>query len=305
MRIEHIKEFVVFCRYMNFTRAAKELFITQPSLSNHIAALEKELGFTLVDRGTEPKTLTPAGEVVLSRASDLLDDYNALIHELNLVTKDPEETLVLEHPICSSGAATELNLVLARFLSEKPSVTLRRTRYSTTPLWDVLSSGMADLGLIWQPTKGGLELDGRRFACIPVPGGSVSATMAWVHRDNPLFAKEELCAEDLNGQRLVLPSNPEYTVYSKQVLKALKRCGVKARAVYKAGDYLDVCATIKDDEILLSDACDTSSAMFAIASNRAFKPIRGDELSCVPCFVYAKGNPNPVLADFVSFLREA
>ncbi|MFQ9742846.1 MAG: LysR family transcriptional regulator [Slackia sp.] len=39
-----------FSRYLSFTDAAKELFIAQSTLSNHIAALESDVGFSLIDR---------------------------------------------------------------------------------------------------------------------------------------------------------------------------------------------------------------------------------------------------------------
>ena len=50
MRTEYLREFVVFSRYLSFTDAAKELFIAQSTLSTHIAALESDVGFSLIDR---------------------------------------------------------------------------------------------------------------------------------------------------------------------------------------------------------------------------------------------------------------
>lgn len=50
MKTEYLREFAVFSRYLSFTDAAKELFIAQSTLSTHIAALESDVGFSLIDR---------------------------------------------------------------------------------------------------------------------------------------------------------------------------------------------------------------------------------------------------------------
>lgn len=62
MDIEYLREFVTFSRLMNFSRAAKQLHISQPTLSNHIAAIEAEVGSVLVGRST-PLRLTQSGRV--------------------------------------------------------------------------------------------------------------------------------------------------------------------------------------------------------------------------------------------------
>ena len=62
MQIETLKEFVIFTRYSNFTKAAEALNMTQSNLSKHMQQLEQELGFTLnrpqqetiIDSGRQP-----------------------------------------------------------------------------------------------------------------------------------------------------------------------------------------------------------------------------------------------------------
>ena len=50
MKTEHLREFAVLAQHLNFTIAAKELFIAQSTLSAHVAQLEEELGFALLER---------------------------------------------------------------------------------------------------------------------------------------------------------------------------------------------------------------------------------------------------------------
>ena len=48
----------------NFTKVAKDLYISQPSLSTAISKLENDLGFRIFDRSTHPCSLTPQGRII-------------------------------------------------------------------------------------------------------------------------------------------------------------------------------------------------------------------------------------------------
>ncbi len=60
----------------SFSLAAEHCFVTQPSLSMQVKALEEELGVVLLDRSKKPVIPTEAGEVVLERARETLRAYN-------------------------------------------------------------------------------------------------------------------------------------------------------------------------------------------------------------------------------------
>ena len=60
----------------SFSLAAEHCFVTQPSLSMQVKALEEELGVVLLDRSKKPVIPTEAGEVVLERARETLRAYD-------------------------------------------------------------------------------------------------------------------------------------------------------------------------------------------------------------------------------------
>ena len=60
----------------SFSLAAEHCFVTQPSLSMQVKALEEELGVVLLDRSKKPVIPTEAGDVVLERARETLRAYN-------------------------------------------------------------------------------------------------------------------------------------------------------------------------------------------------------------------------------------
>ena len=67
----NLEYFLVAAEELSFTKAARRLFISQQSLSSHIANMEKELDIALFHR-TSPLTLTYAGQVLKERARQML-----------------------------------------------------------------------------------------------------------------------------------------------------------------------------------------------------------------------------------------
>ncbi|MEI9899491.1 MAG: LysR family transcriptional regulator [Hyphomicrobium sp.] len=74
--IRHLRYFCTLAETLHFGRAAMRLNLSQPPLSRQIAALEKELGVTLVNRGTRTVALTNAGKRFHVDAEAILASLN-------------------------------------------------------------------------------------------------------------------------------------------------------------------------------------------------------------------------------------
>ena len=81
MNLLNLEYFLVAAEELNFTKAAKRLYITQQSLSNHIAKLESYFGADLFDR-TPPMTLTNAGLCLVRHAKRLMQSTDELEREM-------------------------------------------------------------------------------------------------------------------------------------------------------------------------------------------------------------------------------
>ncbi|MFE5672729.1 LysR family transcriptional regulator [Agromyces sp. NPDC056523] len=146
MNFEQLRSFVEVARFGNFTRAAEELYLAQPSLSRQIAALEQSLGAELFHRARGGSTLTVAGEALLPLARRMLADAESVRREL-------AELAGLERGRVRLGATPTLCIslvaeVLSVFHAEHPAIELHLSEQGSRALLDELGSGELDLALI-------------------------------------------------------------------------------------------------------------------------------------------------------------
>jgi LysR family transcriptional regulator, benzoate and cis,cis-muconate-responsive activator of ben and cat genes len=82
--LRELRYFVGVAEELSFTRAARRLHVSQPSLSVTMRQLEGRLGVTLLDRTTRRVALTPAGETLLAHARRVLEASSSLERALRV-----------------------------------------------------------------------------------------------------------------------------------------------------------------------------------------------------------------------------
>lgn len=99
LELRHLRAFVAVADDLNFGRAAARLFVSQSTLSRHVASLERTLGCVLLRRSTQHVALTPAGECLLERARSILGDVDEAVRETRAVGGElAARILRLGHP---------------------------------------------------------------------------------------------------------------------------------------------------------------------------------------------------------------
>ena len=90
MDMQQLRIFLSISRTLNFTRTAEEFFMSQPTVSNRIRALEEELGTPLIKRSSHHVSLTEAGAEYVGYATRILETQAAA--ELRLQRLRPDTT---------------------------------------------------------------------------------------------------------------------------------------------------------------------------------------------------------------------
>ncbi|TQR46821.1 LysR family transcriptional regulator [Paenibacillus popilliae] len=134
----------------NFSRAAEKLHIAQPSLSQQLSKLEKEIGVLLFQRTTNSVELTHAGEIFVDRAQKMLDAMEQLKNEMADISQTKRGKVVIgTMPITGSHI---LPHVLPQFHERYPAIDLVLVEdTSTSNLERMTAQGKNDLCLLSLP----------------------------------------------------------------------------------------------------------------------------------------------------------
>lgn len=141
-----LKVFYSVATNLSFTKASKELFISQPAISKHIHELEVQYKTPLFDRTGGRIVLTTAGELLLSHTNNLLTAYRQLDFEMNLLTNNVCGELRL-------GASTTiaqyvLPPILSSFVTKFPDIRVSLLNGNSHDIEKALREGKITLGLV-------------------------------------------------------------------------------------------------------------------------------------------------------------
>jgi len=143
MNLRQLEAFAEVAEQQSFSKAAKGLFLSQPTISAHIASLEKELNAKLFSRNTRTVSLTEGGEILYQYAREML-------HLEQLVL----ETFQVEKPdnFCLRIAASTipsqylLPQILARYREKYPEEQVQLTEADSVKVVEAVGNRKADLG---------------------------------------------------------------------------------------------------------------------------------------------------------------
>lgn len=138
--------FISVARHLNFTRAAKEMNISQPAVSKNIHELELQAGRNLFERAGHRTTLTEAGQLFLVYAMRLTTVYETLNSELGLL----DGVLLGELRLGASTTLSHYILpeILADFHLSYPSISLKVLHGNSRRIEGLLQDKTIDLGVV-------------------------------------------------------------------------------------------------------------------------------------------------------------
>ncbi len=178
MDVDQLRAFVAVARAGRFTRAARRLGTTQPSLSRRVQQLEAQLSTKLVVRTPAGVVLTSAGERFLAHAERALASVDAGRTAIEELSGEPRGVVTLgSQPTIS---AYVLPALLARFHEHAPHVVLRLREGLADQIEERLASGELDLALMNLPVRR-LDLAAQKLwqedYLLAVPAGHRLATI--------------------------------------------------------------------------------------------------------------------------------
>ena len=231
MEMQQLRYVVAVARARNFSRAAEQCHVSQPSLSQQIQKLEDELGERLFDRTKREAKLTPHGEAFLRRAVRILEEVEAATREAS----DAKDLLrgTLTVGVLPTIAPYLLPAVLTEFTEKYPGLEIIVQEDTTARLLKQLLAYETDLALVSLPISDErLELQAllTEELLLALPPG------------HPLTRKRIVKVADLAGERLIVMK--EDHCLGDQVLRFCDRRAVNPQISFRSAQLETIQALV-------------------------------------------------------------
>lgn len=220
--------------HKNFTLAADNSYVTQPTLSMQIQKLERELEVEIFDRKTHPITITKIGEKIITQAKAILREASKL---QQLV--DEERGMMsgkFSIGIIPTVLPSLVPLFLKTFNKNNPEVSLRIMEMKTKDILSALKNGTLDYGISVTP------LEDSEIVEVPL---YYEPMVAYVTGNHDLFEKKVLKETDLISQDVILME--EGHCFRNNVLSICESTNLQERSVQiESGSFNALIKLVKD-----------------------------------------------------------
>ena len=146
INIRNAERIITILRSGNFTNAAKNLYISQPALSQAVRSIEESLGAPIFDRSTDPISLTEVGQLYLDALRQTQAIQARLHNSINQIINEEKGKLTLG--ISLQRGMQILPLVIPEFAERYPHVRIELVERGSASLEKMMHDGMCDIALI-------------------------------------------------------------------------------------------------------------------------------------------------------------
>lgn len=220
--------FVKVAETLNFSEAARSLFVTQSTLSQQVKQLEEEFGTALFERDSHSVSLTENGSRLLPLAQRTLQDARDCINQIKDLQEMVSGELIVGVTYSFCPMLTE---TVKSFIDAYPGVKLRIVSKSSEELMSMLRKREVDFVLAFKPNESYDDIESQilfddRLSVI-------------LRNDHPLAGRSSLRMEDLQRQKIALPA------------KGLQARNALDKSIDIVGQNLNICIELNEINILL------------------------------------------------------
>lgn len=290
MDVSHMREILVLAEHLNFTTAAAALYISQPTLTRHVNAVEEALGVKLFNRTNHVVELTRAGTVALKAFEKIAGNYDALLADI--ADMGDEEASDLRLGMVYYGTTAYFGYPLLEAFSKRhPSVRVSTITAQTTQVYKHLHHGTIDAALTITSEDYGNEVERVKVATIPL--------YAFMQTDHLLAERTSISVEELARQKLVLNSIPVSREH--HILKLFARHGISPADVVYLNHIDELLPTLaRTGGIFVG-----SMLLTAIPQqHHEFVQIEADDFTIDVALVHLRENTNPNIARLAACIPE-
>lgn len=284
-----IEYFLALARYLNFTEAAKNLYISQPSLSKQIASLERSIGVELFYRNKRDVRLTASGVVLLREIGGVIEIIESSIEKSKNTNLCDNITLVIG---CLDGIDSSKLLIpfIKKFREKYPTINIVLKKYSFKILREKLINGSLDIAFTLS-----FEIEGYSgmISNIIYKGNSIII----MDKSNPLSKRENVLINDLKEEPFLAISRNESPNGFTRVINSCRRVGFTPKIEKQLPNIESILESV---EAGMGVAIFDSNFKFNSGGNIKLFKIDDDYIDII--MTWKKDNMNtgiPIFSDFI------
>lgn len=202
MRLETLREFTVFARELNVSRAARRLNLAQSTLSRHLIEMEKELGFDVIDRKSGHS---------LSSMKQMLIIYDKAVAQCVQTARDTQQVIIVQEYGGHPDVSAHLSSLVGQFTSNNDNLMIEWERFSGYDLADAVQNGILDVGqtVIHASVLSSTIEDYRQRGLVVLPLYE-EGIVYWMRREDPLAQAGHAMLGQLKGHAIAMPFGKVY-----------------------------------------------------------------------------------------------
>lgn len=209
-------------RHRSFSKAAEELFISQPAVTKHIKGLEHKVGTRLVERGRGGFHLSEAGKILFKSAQKISNHLREVEHHLGRLQKERHGFLRIG--TTESYSRCLMPKLLSGFQNLFPSIKIALDVGNSEEIEKSLTAYRNDLALI------GMTKVSSKFESIPFLKEELVLIVSSSH---PMAKREKISLETIRKFPFIIRAKGSTT--RKIVLKAFQEMGIRPSLLIEAG----------------------------------------------------------------------
>lgn len=218
MNVEMLHYFRYVARYKNVTTAAQHLYISQPTLSRQIKALEEELGVKLFERNNKQMRLTEAGRAFYSDSEGFIKHMQTVIKNVQAAGDGKVGTLRLTLPFVMHEV---LRQPLALMRQRYPGVSISLEAYNFDEVPSAVRHGLYDAGITYDFLLSGEERGVQdEVGMLPVRSEGFHLLFPAAYKGG---SNKESIRKVVGGLPLILPAHGE-PPFMNAMLSELQSC---------------------------------------------------------------------------------
>lgn len=298
MEINLLNEFVLVAKYRSISRAAKELYISQPTLSCHIKNIEAQLGAELFVRES-PLRLTSAGAIALKRASLICANYDEMRQEVH-AAGNREETITVA--LNTNGTASNIAWIntQSRFNVENPRFFVHTVETKQATAADAIKIEKADCVICdIAPLRHDIQLG---LSFIEIPCLTDNRLFVWAHKKSRLATKTSLHWDDL--KQLTHPSNTfRFPLWAAAIKNCVESHGGSVSIIEHQAEGLTSLMMLSENEVQIFDSAYIENGLTSLVPERVFIPIDEQDALNKCWLAYDPNNASTALRQLLSFIQ--